>query len=103
MAWKSPFIVYRISSDGQLQEVYRATDLKDAKYWLTYIAEPADVLCRTPAHPRHEDSAPKYWSHKSASGKANSDESEWRYMIQGVSEKGEITFPPDEVGTQENL
>jgi len=96
MAWKSPFIIYRISAEGKLTEVFRCEDLKKAKYWLSYIAEPGDVLCKTPVHPKHSKSsnAAEYWSHKVQSGNAVSDETLWRKLI---APKGEVgSFPDDE-------
>jgi hypothetical protein len=77
MNWSSPFIVYRVSADGKLQEVFHAQDLKKAKYWLTYIAHPGDVLCQTPAHPKNPGDEPKYWSHKHQSGTSSSDQKNW--------------------------
>lgn len=66
MEWKVPFIVYRITPDGKLEEVFHAADFKAASYWLSYIAEPGDVLCRTPLHQKHSHKTNKaeYWSHK---------------------------------------
>lgn len=96
MAWQSPFIVYRLSPDGKLTEVFRCDDLRKAKYWLSYIAEPGDVLCKTPAHPKHSktSNAAEYWSHKVQSGNAVSDESRWKNLVssQGVS----VSFPEEE-------
>lgn len=76
MEWKSPFVIYRVSGDGKIEEVYHAADIKKAKYWLTYIAKPGDVLCKTPIHPKHTKASakPEYWSHKEASGKILAEE-----------------------------
>ncbi len=96
MAWQSPFVVYRISPEGTLTEVFRCEDLKKAKYWLSYIAEPGDVLCKTPVHPKHSkaSNAAEYWSHKVQSGSAVSDESKWKNF---VSSKGlSVSFPEEE-------
>ena len=95
MEWKSPFIVYRITEDGKAEEVYHATDLKQAKYWLTYIAQPMDVLCKTPAHPRYEGEVPEYWSHKEQSGKPARNKEEWEAKIKENSP--EIKFPEEQV------
>ncbi|MCB0317541.1 MAG: hypothetical protein KDD56_02205 [Bdellovibrionales bacterium] len=95
MEWKSPFIIYRVSSDGKFQEVYHANDLKQAKYWLTYIAEPMDVLCKTPAHPRSEAKMPEYWSHKEQSGKAAMNKKDWEEKIK--ENKSEICFPEEQI------
>lgn len=79
MDWSSPFIVYRITAEGKLEEVFHAPDLQKAKYWLTYIAQPGDVLCKTPKHPRHsgKSKTPEYWSHKETSGTPCSKEADW--------------------------
>ncbi|MCB0321812.1 MAG: hypothetical protein KDD60_12870, partial [Bdellovibrionales bacterium] len=79
MDWNSPFVVYRIEADGSVAAVYQASDMKDAKYWLQYIAEVGDVLTRTPAHPRYDDPSgqPVYWQHKEKSGKAVMNKDEW--------------------------
>jgi hypothetical protein len=92
MDWKSPFVIYRINPDSTVEEVFQAEDLKKAKYWLTYIAQAGDVLCKTPLHPKHskQTSKPEYWSHKEKSGKLGSDESQWRDTMK---QHGELTFP----------
>lgn len=79
MEWNVPFIIYRITPDGKLDEVFHASDLKMAKYWLTYIAQPGDVLCKTPLHPKHSKSVahPEYWSHKEQ-GSPCSEETAWK-------------------------
>ena len=79
MNWTSPFVIYRISAEGKIEQVHVAEDLKSAKYWLTYIAQPGDVLCKTPAHPKHSGGSPKpeYWSHKEASGTPATSEDKW--------------------------
>lgn len=80
MDWISPFIVYRINEEGKLEEVFHAEDLKKAKYWLTYIALPGDVLCKTPRHPKHSgvSKCPEYWSHKDCTGIPMTGEKAWK-------------------------
>lgn len=93
MDWSSPFIVYRINAEGKLEEVFHAEDLKKAKYWLTYIAQPGDVLCKTPKHPKHsgQSKAPEYWSHKDSSGTPTMKEEAWKESVKG---KGiDVAFP----------
>ncbi len=82
MQWKSPFVIYRVDEQGHLQQVYQAPDLKDAKYWLTYIAQVGDVLCKTPAHPKADKSSstPTYWSHKEQSGQPLSNQAAWELL-----------------------
>jgi hypothetical protein len=97
MDWTSPFIVYRLTPEGRLEEVFHAEDLKKAKYWLTYIARPGDVLCKTPVHPKHTKSSKKaeYWSHKEASGQPSANEAAWKKMITpGVTE---LVFPEEQL------
>lgn len=93
MEWVSPFIVYRITSNNRLEEVFHAEDLKKAKYWLTYIAKPGDVLCKTPLHPKHskQNNKPEYWSHKEKSGQPSSNESEWKKLVQQSTDQ--VEFP----------
>lgn len=84
MDWNVNYVIYRVSLDGKLQELFQADSLKDAKYWLTYIAEPGDVLCRTPLHPKHskKDNSPEYWSHKPLKGRVATDHEEWKKIAQ---------------------
>jgi hypothetical protein len=93
MDWSSPFIVYRITAAGKLEEVFHAEDLNKAKYWLTYIAKPGDVLCKTPKHPTHSGTcaSAEYWSHKDISGTPSSTEENWKKIAQEKS--CEIVFP----------
>jgi hypothetical protein len=97
MDWTSPFIVYRLTAEGRLEEVFHAEDLKKAKYWLTYIARPGDVLCKTPVHPKHTKSSKKaeYWSHKEASGQPSANEAAWKKMI--TTDVTELVFPDEQL------
>jgi hypothetical protein len=98
MSWNTPYIIYRITADGKLEEVFRCEDIKKAKYWLTYIAEPGDVLCKTPAHPKHSKvtMCPEYWSHKVKNVGPVSNERDWKNRL---AEQGTIvTFPEDDQG-----
>ncbi len=101
MEWSSPFIIYRISQDAKLEEVYHASDLKRAKYWLTYIAQPGDVLCKTPAHPKHSHTSkcPEYWSHKAQSGLPLSQEEKWKEFAK--SKNFTFIFPEEQVSLTE--
>ncbi|MFN4896047.1 MAG: hypothetical protein ACK5GN_04800 [Pseudomonadota bacterium] len=82
MDWKSPFVVYRINQEGKLEQVFVAEDFQAASYWLTYIAEPGDVLCKTPAHKKHSHNSPlpEYWSHKGPERIPVTNEERWRKM-----------------------
>jgi len=85
MEWKSPFIIYRLNVESKLDEVYHTADMKKAKYWLSYIAQPGDVLCRTPAHPKHsrKSAQPEYWQHKEMSGKTSAEGDKWTEYARG--------------------
>ena len=80
MDWNVPFVVYRITSEGKLEEVYLAQNFKDASYWLSYIAQPGDVLCKTPLHKKHSHSSARaeYWSHKGDGRELITDERSWQ-------------------------
>lgn len=80
MSWKSTYVILRLSNEGSLTEVFQSDDLKKTKYWLSYIGEVGDLMCRTPNHPKHsrKNSEPEYFSHKEEAGKAGMDESKWR-------------------------
>lgn len=80
MEWKSPFAILRLTSEGKAEVVQLPEDLTKAKYWLQYIAEPFDVLCKTPAHPKHSKKTdkPEYWAHKERSGKPAYSEGDWK-------------------------
>jgi hypothetical protein len=95
MAWKSPFIIYRLTPEGVPQVVFQGEELKSAKYWLTYIGETGDVLCRTPAHQKLADKKnPEYWQHKEGNGQPSSDHEKWKVYAQGKNFSG--TFPDAE-------
>lgn len=80
MNWKTPYVIYRLNNEGKALVVQSPEDLTKAKYWLQYIAEPFDVLCKTPAHPKHskKGDVPEYWAHKEITGKSSYTEAEWR-------------------------
>jgi hypothetical protein len=101
MEWNVPFVIYRVTDDGKLQEVFHASDLKAAKYWLTYIAEQGDVLCKTPLHPKHsrKGSEPEYWSHKADSRDPISNEEDWKVRAQERQFQG--TFPSEQLCSPE--
>ena len=97
MDWVSPFIVYRITPEAKLEEVFHAADMKKAKYWLTYIAQPGDVLCRTPIHPKHsgQSKTAEYWCHKAQSGTSSSKEQDWKEFA--VSRNYTASFPEEQL------
>ena len=78
MAWDKPYIVVRIGEDGSAAVVHTAAMIKDARYWLQYIALPGDALFQTPAHPKCTGNAePTYYAHLRARGKIEHDEKLW--------------------------
>ena len=82
MSWITTFVIYRVEVSGTT-EVFQSSDLKKAKYWLTYIAQVGDVMCKTPIHPKHtaQSKFPEYWSHKEQSGKAVTSEATWKNWL----------------------
>ena len=83
MSWSTPFVIYRFTADARVEEVFSASDIQKVKYWLTYIAQPGDLLCRTPIHPKHSKgtSTPEYYGHKEDSGKPSWSKEEWEKFI----------------------
>jgi len=83
MKWNNPFVVYRVAADKSVTQVFETADLQKAKYWIKYIAEVGDVLCRTPVSPKHskKNEQPEYWCHKISSGSSVSDENAWHDKI----------------------
>ena len=96
MDWKVPFVVYRITAEGKLEEVFLAQDFKEASYWLSYIAQPGDVLCKTPLHKKHSHSTPKaeYWSHKGEARELVTNEQSWKQIAAPKHFEGE--FPAEQ-------
>lgn len=82
-----------------MEEVYRSDDMKKAKYWLTYVAEPLDVMCRTPQHPKHskKSTSPEYHLHKVQSGTTAANESDWSKIL--VEKGWNNKFPLEESAT----
>jgi hypothetical protein len=95
MSWTSTFIIYRVTSGGEVSEVFGTDDPKKAKYWLTYIGQSGDALCRTPNHPKHTGKAPsaEYWTHKEESGKLFTDEKRWNDLMAKLH--GSFALPTD--------
>lgn len=96
MDWTAPFVVYRITAEGKLQQVYVAEDFQKASYWLTYIAEAGDVLCKTPIHRKHSHTSQKaeYWSHKGPGRTPETDLECWKGMANKKNFSGD--FPDNQ-------
>jgi hypothetical protein len=90
--WNLPYVVFRISGEERVREVFATTDFQKAKYWMTYIAESGDVLCKTTKHPKHskKGESPEYWGHKEQSGQMISNEKDW---IEHFAKNPNFTFP----------
>lgn len=76
--WEKPYIIIRISTEGQTQIVHSCDTLKDAKYWLSYIAVAGDAIFTTPAHPKNTGSMPLYFAHLVSRGNTEHDENKWK-------------------------
>lgn len=96
MDWTVPFVIYRITQDGKLEEVFLAEDFKAASYWLSYIAQPGDVLCKTPLHRKHSHQSPKpeYWSHKGQGRDLITDPDAFKKVLE--SKKCSVEFPEEQ-------
>lgn len=86
MNWQSQFVVLRVTTDKKVTQVFETSDLQKAKYWIKYIAQTADVLCRTPLSPKHSqvNTKPEYWSHKEASGQPVTDQQAWLNAVKAA-------------------
>lgn len=97
MSWRSQFVVFRVSPEQKITQVFESSDLQKAKYWIKYIAEVSDVLCRTPLSPKHTkvSTAPEYWCHKESSGQPVTDHKAWLDKARAVWP--EVVFPENPV------
>lgn len=96
MKWEVPYVVFRPKGAGRFEEVFQTGDFKKAKYWMTYIAEIGDVLCKTVAHQRYTGNGgqPEYFSHKEDSGTVKQDLSSFE---QSVLAGSACNFPAEAV------
>lgn len=101
MEWISQFVVYRIDTDCSLIEVYHTDDIKSAKYWMQYIAEPGDLLCKTPLHPRHSKASKRaeYWSHKARDNSLCREEDDWNDLAS--RRNFDFVFPAEQLSEPE--
>jgi hypothetical protein len=100
MEWNAPFVVYRVTEEGKIEQVFVAEDFQAAQYWLTYIAQAGDVLCKTPVHKRHSHRScrAEYWSHKGTDRSPVTDEARWRKLMTKRNFNGE--FPEEQIEIQ---
>jgi hypothetical protein len=76
------YVFCRITGPGTTEFVHSAAGIKDAKYWLTYIAQPGDALCQTPAHPKYNGNGePTYYAHLVKRGSIAYNEAEWKELL----------------------
>lgn len=94
MSWNTAYIIVRVAEDGSASVVHQADKIKDARYWLQYIALPGDAILQTPAHPKYSgDGSPLYQAHLFARGKINHDEKEWEKMALKGATKLNLAAP----------
>ena len=94
MTWLMPYIIVRCDGNGASIKVHEADKIKDARYWLSYIAQPGDALFQTPAHPKHEGGdKPIYKAHLIDRGNVGYEEQDWLRMI---SKDGSVPALPPE-------
>lgn len=76
---ESPYIVLRTDAQGIAYVVYATDKIKDARYWLNYIAQPGDGLFHSSSHPRYagNNGKPEYKSHLVGRGNIAYDEKQW--------------------------
>lgn len=92
MAWNKPYIIIRIAADGSVTKVHETEKIKDARYWLSYIALPGDAIFQTPAHPKHEGGENiLYKAHLIERGNIGYDEPSWRKMFNSLGAVIELT------------
>jgi hypothetical protein len=95
MAWENAYILIRVDENLQARVVHSANTLKDARYWLQYIAEPGDALFTTPVHPKYSgDGKPAYMSHLLARGKIEYAEEKWKAQVTGGQMQIQLPEPP---------
>jgi hypothetical protein len=81
MNWEKPYVILRTKEGGECEQVHEADTIKDARYWLNYIAEPGDAIFKTPAHPKHENSDKlEYKAHLISRKDIGYDEQSWLQM-----------------------
>ena len=82
MSWTRPYIVIRVGEEGRTEIVHSTMGIKDARYWLQYIAMPGDAVFQTPAHPKcNGQGEPIYYAHLVSRGKIRHDQQLWTNEI----------------------
>lgn len=83
MDWQKAYAIVRLGDDGLAQIVHWADKIKDARYWLGYIALPGDAVFQTPVHPK-STGGPAYQGHLVARGTISHDEKKWLAEVVGT-------------------
>ena len=80
MEWKNAYVLVRPERNGTLNVVHTAEQLKDARYWLQYIAEPGDAIFVTPTNPQYKgkNGEPTFMSYLVSRGKLDHSEPAWK-------------------------
>ena len=94
MSWKTSYILVRPSGEAQVSIVHSADKLKDARYWLQYIAQSGDAIFTTPIHAQYKGSGdPTYMCHLIARGKMDYNEAQWKSNFVQLSDPAQsLTF-----------
>lgn len=94
MDWKSAYILVRPETEGVCRIVHTADKLKDARYWLQYIAQAGDAIFLTPKNPQYKGSngEPCYSAHLFARGKIEHNEADWKKQAFSGNQVAKITF-----------
>jgi hypothetical protein len=71
-------MIVRVNEGAAPEIVHSAATMKDARYWLQYIALPGDAMFKTPAHASCNGAGScVYQAHLRARGKIEHDEKLW--------------------------
>jgi len=93
MEWQSAYILVRPDSNGSVQVVHKAEKLKDARYWLQYIAHAGDAVFITPKNAQYKGTGePTYMSHLIARGKIDYNEKQWKTQVFAEKDAAKLTF-----------
>ncbi|MFN8389390.1 MAG: hypothetical protein U0136_03785 [Bdellovibrionota bacterium] len=93
MNFNGPYIVVRPESDGTCRIVHTAQKLKDARYWLQYIALPGDAVFITPLNPQYKGSGdPTYSTHLVKRGTLEHDEKKWKSQVFATKDGAQLRF-----------
>jgi len=94
MEWKNAYVLVRPEKDGTVKIVHSTEKLKDARYWLQYIALAGDAVFMTPANAQYKgkDGEPTYMSHLVARGQLDHTEKNWKTQVFDAKEGAKLNF-----------